>query len=543
MTSDDSAAALPPNIVLTGFMGAGKTAVGRAVAARLQRPFVDIDDLIVAQTGQSIPDIFAQHGEPHFRALESALVQHLAAQRGLVIATGGGALVDATNRERMTRSGLVICLAASVSAIVERVSNDAGTDAASRPLLAGTNGRQRVVELLEQRAAAYAEIPYRIDTTGRNVEDVAAEVIALAAKDLSGVLRLPVATPDGNGYDILLGRGLLGELPRLLSERGLRGRVAVVSDERVTPHWAERVQQAFAADARPFALITLPAGENHKNLTTVAHIYDELVAAQLDRNGVIVAVGGGVIGDMAGFAAATYLRGVAFVQVPTTLLAMVDASVGGKVGVDLPQGKNLVGAFKQPTLVIIDPDALSSLPASEFRHGLAEVIKHGIIGDPDLFAQLEGSGPESLESLLARALRVKIAIVQRDPYEKGERAYLNLGHTFAHAFEQVSGYSIPHGQAVAAGLAASAALAAARGDCAPDLPARIVAVLERLGLPSRFLDLDPAAVLAAMSTDKKRQEGRLRFVLPHAIGQVALHDDVTAEQVLAVLRQDFAFSS
>ncbi len=539
MTSD-SAAALPPNIVLTGFMGTGKTAVGRAVAARLQRPFVDMDDLIVAQTGMSIPDLFAQHGEQHFRILESALVRHLATQRGLVIATGGGALVDATNREWMALSSLVICLAANVSAIVERVSNDAQVNAASRPLLAGTNGRQRVIELLEQRAAAYAEIPYHIDTTNRSVEDVAAEVIALAAKNLGGVLRLPVTTPDSDGYDILLGRGLLGELPRLLDKRGLRGRVAVVSDERVAPHWAGRIQQTLAAAERPFALITLPAGESHKNLATIARIYDELVAAHMDRSGVIVAVGGGVIGDMAGFAAATYLRGVAFVQAPTTLLAMVDASVGGKVGVDLPQGKNLVGAFKQPALVIIDPDVLSSLPASEFRHGLAEVIKHGIIGDPDLFAQLEGSGPESLESLLARALRVKIAIVQRDPYEKGERAHLNLGHTFAHAFEQVSGYSIPHGQAVAAGLAACAALAAARGDCAPDLPARIVTVLERVGLPARFPDLDPAAVLAAMSTDKKRQAGRLRFVLPHAIGRVALHDDVTAEQVLAVLGQDFA---
>ncbi len=209
-------------------------------------------------------------------------------------------------------------------------------------------------------------------------------------------------------------------------------------------------------------------------------MYDDLVAAGIDRSGIVVALGGGVVGDMAGFAAATYLRGIRFVQIPTTLLAMVDSSIGGKTGVDLPQGKNLVGAFKQPELVVVDPDVLSTLPSAEFRNGLGEVVKHGIISDPVLFAQLQADGPESLESMLARALRVKIGVVERDPFEQGERAHLNLGHTFAHAFEQVSRYAIPHGQAVSVGLMASAHLSVISGHCQPDLPARIEDVLDRL---------------------------------------------------------------
>jgi len=324
------------------------------------------------------------------------------------------------------------------------------------------------------------------------------------------------------------------------------GAVAVVSDENVAPHWADHLLEPLRSAGRPTTLITLPAGEAHKNLATIARIYDELVAAGLDRSGLVIALGGGVVGDMAGFAAATYLRGIRFVQIPTTLLAMVDSSIGGKTGADLPQGKNLVGAFKQPELVVVDPELLSTLPPAEFRNGLGEVVKHGIIADPALFAQLQADGPESLESLLARALRVKIGVVERDPFEQDERAHLNLGHTFAHAFEQVSHYAIPHGQAVAVGLLASAHLSALSGHCQPDLPARIEDVLDRLALPTQFTGLDQSAVIAAMSTDKKRKGGRVRFVLPHEIGRVAVHDDIEPEQVIgalskvltATLRQD-----
>ena len=518
-----------PNIVLTGFMGAGKTAVGREVAQRLGRPFVDMDDLIVAQAGMSIPDIFTQHGEPYFRDREQRLLKELANQHGLVIATGGGTLIATSNRELMAQASVLICLDATAAEIEARVGQDV-----DRPLLSGPDRRQRIQDLLQQRAAAYAEIPYHVDVSGKSVAEAVDEVSAVAGRGLAGVLRLPVATPDGGSYDILIGKGLLRRLPLLLAERRLEGAIAIVTDTNVGPLWSEPLREALGA-GRPTTVITLPAGETHKRLQTVADIYHELVAAGLDRRGLVLALGGGVIGDMAGFAAATYLRGVRFIQAPTSLLAMVDASVGGKTGVDLPEGKNLVGAFKQPEVVIIDVDLLATLPPGEFRNGLAEVIKHGIIGDPELFAQLEGDGIPSLESLVARALRVKTAIVQRDPFEQGERAFLNLGHTFGHAIEQVSGYQIPHGQGVALGLVASAELAAVRGDCAPVLADRIRALVERLGLPVRTSGFDPAAVLAAMRADKKRQGGRLRFVLPHELGRVAVHDDVTPAQALEAL--------
>jgi len=519
-----------PNIVITGFMGVGKSAVARAVAARLNREFIDMDETIEQQTGMRIADIFAQHGEEVFRALEKELLRELSFQRDLVVATGGGALVPAENRVMATRTSLVICLNAGVDAILDRLEKDA-----SRPLLAGNNRRDKIKTLLAQRAAAYAEIPYQIDTTGRTVEEVADEVVALVEGGAPGYLRLPVHLPDGGSYDIALGAGLLAQTPRLMAERGVSGDVVVVSDTNVAPHWSYPLLDAFAQAGVRAKLITLPAGETHKNLDTVRSLYDRFLEAELDRSGVVVALGGGVIGDMAGFAAATYLRGVRFVQIPTTLLAMVDASVGGKTGVDLPQGKNLVGAFKQPELVIIDPDVLATLPPEAFRNGLAEVIKHGIIADPDLFAQLEGAGPSSLESLIARALRVKIDIVQRDPFEQGERAHLNLGHTFAHAIERVSDYAIPHGEAVALGLIAATRLAANRGLCPSDMPQRVQAVVERLGLPTTISGYEPAAILAAMGTDKKRKGGKVRFVLPRAIGDVGVYDDVREEEVLAAM--------
>lgn len=520
-----------PNIVLTGFMGVGKSAVGREVARRLERPFIDLDDLIEQRTEMTIAEIFAQKGEQTFRAWETMLLRELAAQRGLVIATGGGALVDPANREMMTHSSLVIVLTASVSAVEERV----GTDA-NRPLLAGPDRRQRIVSLMNERAAAYAEIPYWIDTTQRSIPKVADEVIALAESGLGGILRLHASVSGDAGYDILLGLGLLTETPTLLAERGLTSDVVIVSDENVASHWASALLEAFEKAETQATLITLPAGEAHKNLATIQTLYDNFLDANLDRSGIVVALGGGVIGDMAGFAAATYLRGVRFVQIPSSLLAMVDSSVGGKTGVDLPQGKNLVGAFKQPELVIIDPELLATLPAEEFRNGLGEVIKHGIIQDTRLFAQLEGDGPASLESMIARALRVKIGMVERDPFEQGERAHLNLGHTFGHAIEQVSGYALPHGQAVALGLIAAADLAAARGICPPDLPQRITQVVDRLGLDTTLSGYDATAIVRAMGSDKKKKGGKVRFILPRAIGDVGIYDDVREEEVLAAVQ-------
>lgn len=527
-----------PNIILTGFMGTGKTSVGRAAAERLGWPFVDLDDLIVARAGKSIPEIFAQDGEPAFRALEAALCREMGEPAGRVVAVGGGAVVDPANREALARGGALICLDAEPETLVRRIGDDA-----NRPMLAGDDRPARVRELLARRAAAYAAIPVHLDTTHLTIEAAAERVLGMAAGLPAGGHRLIVglaAQTQGHGpraaqYDVLIAENLLEEAGRRIIAAGLKpGRCAVVTNPTVARHHLPALVAALTAVGFEPLIFQAPDGEQFKTLATVSDIYAGLAAAKLARGEPVIALGGGVIGDMAGFVAATWLRGVPFVQLPTSLLAMVDASVGGKTAVDLPAGKNLVGAFKQPELVLIDPALLRTLPHDEFRSGLAEILKAGIIADPALFEQLAHSGPPSLTAMIADAVRVKARIVERDPLELGDRAWLNLGHTFGHALELLSGYTLRHGDAVALGMIAAAELSAALGYGDTALPGRIRAALTRLGLPTGHA-FDPAAALAAMGTDKKRRGRALRFVLIRRIGEVFVADDVQEDAVLAAL--------
>jgi 3-dehydroquinate synthase len=293
-----------------------------------------------------------------------------------------------------------------------------------------------------------------------------------------------------------------------------------------------------AAGFEPFAC-SIPDGEQHKNLATVASLYDQFLAGGLDRSGTILALGGGVTGDIAGFAAASFMRGVRFVQVPTTILSMADSSVGGKTGVDLPQGKNLVGAFKQPALVLIDPTVLATLPDEEIRFGMAEVLKHGILGDPILFAELESpisnTQPPISIPQLARTLQVKIDVVQEDPFEQGRRATLNLGHTTGHALERLSDFTLRHGEAVAIGLVTAARIAAELGMAEPELSSRIEAALTAWGLPTCCPPFDTDEIWQAMAHDKKKRGRTLHWVLPRAIGDVEIIEDVSPEIVKQVL--------
>jgi shikimate kinase/3-dehydroquinate synthase len=512
------------NIVLTGFMGTGKTTIGRQIAQATQRPFYDLDDLIQQQFGKTIAEVFSEDGEAAFRVAESQLCARLAEERGVVISTGGGALVNAQNRRALEATGTLICLTATVDEILDRL--DALDD---RPLLPGTRTERaaRIQELLDERRPAYGAIPHHVDTTGSTPEAIVEQVMRTLEADaeVSGMTLLPVQTPSGS-YDIGIAEGLLGRIGDLLANRGLdAGHAAVVSNPEIARHHYDRAEASLAsAGFEPF-LVTVPEGEQHKNLDTVRGVYDALLAHELDRNGVVIALGGGVVGDLTGFVAATYLRGVPFVQAPTSLLSMVDASVGGKTGVDVPQGKNLIGAFKQPRFVAIDTDTLSTLPSAEFRSGLAEVIKHGIIGAPDLFGQLERSGPTSIQHLLADAIRVKIQVVEEDPFERGRRAVLNLGHTFGHALELVSDFKLRHGEGVALGMVAATELSASTGYCEPALVERVRSVIQRHDLPIRTDVGSIDQIVNAMSHDKKRRGKTLRFVIPREIGDVVTIDN------------------
>jgi 3-dehydroquinate synthase len=285
----------------------------------------------------------------------------------------------------------------------------------------------------------------------------------------------------------------------------------------------------------------VPSGERHKTLETVRGVYDTLLAARLERRSPVIALGGGVVGDTAGFAAATYLRGVPFVQCPTSLLAMVDASVGGKVGVNVPQGKNLIGAFYQPMAVVVDPLVLQTLPPRELRCGLAECVKHGVIRDPGLFdwieervARIQAIDPAVMTELVARNVAIKARVVEEDEKESGVRAHLNFGHTFAHAIEATSGYgTIEHGEAVALGMAAATQLAVDLGRCDAALLARLTALLEKIGLPTRAELAATEELLAAMRLDKKVKAGRMRLVLPDRLGAVSIVEDAPEDAVRA----------
>lgn len=522
------------NLTITGFMGTGKTTVGQILAERLGRTFVDMDARIEAEFGKTIAQVFADDGEELFRQAEARLCQKLAGENSLVIATGGGALVSEENLQAMEAAGPVVCLTAGADTILSRVE-----EFEDRPLLPGDREEKRrnIENLLLSRRGAYGRIPLRVPTDDIQPEAVAENVIdALAGNnEIAGMTRITVPTPDGH-YHICIGEGILASAGQLLANRGAaKGKTAIVSNEEIAKHFAETVSESLRKEGYTPVLCIVPEGEAHKTLATVGDLYDQFVAAELDRRSPIIGLGGGVVGDMAGFAAATYLRGAPFVQIPTSLLAMVDASVGGKTGVDLPQGKNLVGAFKQPIVVIMDPEVLAELPAAEFRSGLAEIVKHGILGAKDLFRQMEEEGPTDLTQMIADAVRVKVDVVIEDPFEKGRRATLNLGHTFGHAIEQVSGYTLRHGEAVAIGTVAAARMAVALDRCRPETASRIERCLERLDLPTAASGLDLEDVYAMMFRDKKRSGRLLRFIIPQEIGDVVIIDDPGRQVVIDAL--------
>lgn len=334
-------------------------------------------------------------------------------------------------------------------------------------------------------------------------------------------------------YPVVIEPGALdGALLRFVAQHGFR-QVVVITNTTLAPLYGE----ALVARLPGGAVIAMPDGEQYKTLDTVQALYPRLLDAGADRGTLIVTLGGGVVGDLGGFVAATFMRGVPLVQAPTSLLAMVDSSIGGKVGVDLAQGKNLVGSFKDPLAVFADTATLRTLPAVEFRCGLAEIIKAALIADPALLDHLLACGPDPIEDVIGRAIQVKKALVERDRLENGPRAFLNLGHTFGHAIEQASGYAWKHGEAVAVGLVGAARLSARRGLCDPALTGEIERALSAVGLPTRCGDLAPTAIWDAMRHDKKWRGGTAQFVLLAGPGQPTIARDVTRDEVIAVLEE------
>jgi 3-dehydroquinate synthase len=334
----------------------------------------------------------------------------------------------------------------------------------------------------------------------------------------------------GASYDAAVEPDGLDQLGEMLTERGITGNLAVVGDSNVLPLYGDIVLESLRGAGFAVQPLTIPAGEQFKTLDTVSFLWRGFLGAGLDRKSTIIALGGGVTGDLAGFAAATFMRGIAWVGVPTSLLAMVDSSLGGKTGCDLPEGKNLIGAFHSPRLVLADPNTLSTLPEEELRSGLGEVVKHGIIADPVLFemcSQGFATVKANLPDIVRRAMAVKIKVIEIDPFERGLRASLNLGHTIGHAIETTSGYRLRHGEAVAIGMVAEARLAERLGIASPGLSETIAVTLLELGLPVKIpSDLAVADIIHTMGYDKKMSAGVNRFALPVKVGEVRVGVEV-----------------
>jgi len=500
-----------PFIFLYGPPASGKSSLGLRLAESLRLPFYDLDQMIETQAGVSIPQIFTGEGEAGFRRRESAaLADMLDCERG-VVALGGGALLHPENRARVEAAGWVLCLFASFDAIIDRLE----ADQSQRPLLDG-DAQDRLQRLLEQRSDHYASFPLQLDTGGLSlIEAVWQAQARLGLFHVSGM---------GAGYDVRVAVNGLDQLGALLNSGHLKRPLALVSDENVARLYAGRALRALSAAGYAAQAVVIPAGEQHKTIGTVTHLWEAFLAGSLERSSTVIALGGGVVGDLAGFAAATYLRGIPWVTMPTSLLAMVDASLGGKTGADLPQGKNLIGAFHPPSLVLADPLLLSSLPEAELRNGLAEVVKHGVIADPELFELCShgwGAVQDHLDEIVRRAMAVKVRIIQDDPYERGRRASLNLGHTLGHAIESASDYRLKHGEAVAIGMLHAARVAERIGLSATGLAGSIADTLVGLGLPTEVPSgLDRQRILSAIGVDKKRAAGKVRWVLPVRIGEV-----------------------
>jgi 3-dehydroquinate synthase len=556
---------MSPNLILAGFMGTGKSTIGRLCAQALNLRFIDADIEIERREGMRIPHIFETKGEAYFRELETSLAQEIAQQQDCVVATGGGMIVNDNNRNTLLHSGIGVCLSATPETIVKRVGGEAG--AQNRPMLRPEQPeqtvQQRVAELLAQRAPKYAQMHYQIDTSSRSLH----EMVNLIAEIYTGEqARITVNTAmqaQSAGYDIVIGDGVLDQLGHMLAGRGWTQPFAIVSDSIASSWHGGRASLALKNAGIDAFIHTTPAGEAYKNLGSIEGMYRKFSERGMERNSAVVALGGGVVGDSAGFAAATYLRGVPFVQVPTTLLAMADSSIGGKTGVDTAFGKNLVGAFKQPDLVVIDTSCLLTLPIRELRCGMAEIVKAALIAGGEPHAHIhawlhraplskaepfhdgsDGWVTSDLINSLVDAILLKRQVVQDDPFEKGKRAWLNLGHTFGHGIEAWSEFKLKHGEAVSLGMVCALRLSHAMGFCSSEDAVEAIELLRQVGLPTSMddahqltdgLQFDADTIWQKMQSDKKKRAGKLRFVLMRRPGDVFVCDEVEPAMAMKAL--------
>lgn len=546
-------------IILIGPMGSGKTTVGQHVAQRLQATYGDTDEMFVERSGV-ISQFFTRHGESAFRDAEQEVIAKAVTRDDLgVISLGGGAVLRSANREIIRQRGYVVFLDVGEHQALARLG-----DAASRPVLAGdpaTNWSRIRKERLERYHASAHHV---IDTTGLDVDDVATKIIEgyqqfLSRKTTTFMSEnttpestdqptvIPVSGGSGNeihgGYDVIIGQGLLAQLPGILGPHPYRVAIILPRALRAT---GDVVKSALDDAGYNAILVEIPDSEEGKHIEVASFCWQVLGQSDFTRSDAIVSVGGGAVSDLAGFVAATWLRGVRVIHMPTTLLGMVDAAVGGKTGINTAEGKNLVGSFHPPAGVLADLDTLLTLPKNELISGLAEVVKCGFISDARIldlieehFSQVTNPHSPVLRELIERAIQVKADVVSKDLKESSERQMLNYGHTLGHAIELAERYQYRHGAAVSVGMVFAAELARSVGRLDDATVERHKRILEGVGLPTSYVGDRWAMLLDGIRRDKKNRGEQLRFVLLEAQGSPVIYD-VPDESLLFAAYQEIA---
>ena len=537
-------------IFLTGLSGSGKSTTGRQVARLLGWDFVDTDDLLAERMRLPIGQVLVEYGEQRFRELESEALEAASRQERIVIATGGGAVIAEANRTFMQEHGLTVYLQVAVETAWQRIQEhmqQSGTTVI-RPLLSGPDGQQRLRDLYAARKQWYEQATLKVNADELSPDILARQIVAgaLVHGHLSSssmpqeVMTLNLGTVSSQAR---VEWGGLYHLPQALQSSGFSStsqRVFIITDSEVDQFYIEPVKTLFTGAGFVPHIFTVPAGESSKSLLCFGQIMDWLVEHGAEHSEPVMALGGGVVGDLAGFVAACYHRGVPLIQVPTTLLAQVDSAIGGKTGINHPSGKNLIGAYYQPKLIMVDPALLLTLPERVYREGWAEIVKYGVILNAELFEMIEKNvsalrtlnDGALLTSIIARCIRLKMDVVARDERDGGLRNILNYGHTFGHALEAIAGYGTwLHGEAVSVGMEVAARIAVARGLLSEGEAARQHKLLCALDLPVNCPGVDVEAILSAMQRDKKVRDRHMRWVLPTSIGHAEVFKDVPLEVV------------
>lgn len=514
------------HIFFTGFMASGKSRTGRALAERLNRPFIDTDAVIVERAGKSISEIFEQDGEAKFREMESSLIAEIAKnETPQIVSLGGGALNRPENIKTIRESGVLIRLWAKPEVLSERIARKN-----TRPLMAGLNDEERLAKIktmLKDREKNYAQADFSVESTNDTTESHTTEHILHILKFWESHA-LDVLPSEGGRYPIFIGKNIIPDAACLLE--GLRlsptHDFLVCTDTTIAKAQHEKLS-ILRTQAGRCPAFKFQAGERNKTLHNLNQLYSFMLHRGYTRKSCLLQFSGGVVGDMAGFGAATYQRGIPFIQFPTTLLSMVDSSVGGKVAVNHAEGKNMIGAFYQPKAVVCDLSVLSTLAETEYLAGLAEIVKYGVIYDEDFFKYMEdhvdaikNHDYDVLRHLIFRSCQIKAEVVGIDEKEAGLRAILNYGHTFGHAIENLTHYEkYSHGIAVSLGMRVAARAAVMLGKMTAEAETRQNKLLDALGFP-KFYNIDTDAAWDAMAVDKKAEKGTRVYILPTKIGEV-----------------------